>query len=78
MDQAAVFGLFLICGAALAAPAVKTWRNPRRWQEGRGRWMLFVKRGESAPGTAEVRFWAAVWLLIAVAIVTLGAAVAFA
>jgi hypothetical protein len=71
-----VIVLALLAGA-VAAAAVRTLRTPlERWTRGKGRWMLFSRAGEQPPRSRELRFWAGVWLFLAV--VVLGIAVAIA
>ena len=74
-----MFALFATVGAFVGRTAWLSYRHPREaWNRGRGRWMTLasVRRGGSPPSESEVRFWAAVWLVIACAGVALGLAIA--
>jgi hypothetical protein len=67
----------------LAWVSVRVLLSPEKsWAEGRSRWMVFIVllgdwppgRGERPPSASELRLWAAVWLVIAAAILALGLA----
>jgi hypothetical protein len=77
--EALVMVVFLVPAAFIAWSAVRVLRAPDKgWAAGRARWMALGSRGAGArrPDPIELRFWAAVWLSIAAAIVALAIAIA--
>jgi hypothetical protein len=77
--EGAILIVFLVPAAFIAWSSVRVLTAPEKgWAAGRSRWMVFGsrKKGEPRPERRELRFWAAVWLSIAAAILALGVALA--
>jgi hypothetical protein len=81
MITAAIVLLFLVPATFITWTSVRVLLAPEKdWASGHARWMVLGSTGSRAPRPEqrEVRFWAAVWLLIAAAFVALGVAIALA
>jgi hypothetical protein len=69
--------VFAVPACFLIWVSVRVLRSPERsWAEGRSRWIAVfpLREGERPPSASELRLWAAVWLVIAAAILALGLA----
>lgn len=70
--------VFLVPACFLIWVSVRVLRSPEEsWAEGRSRWIAVapLRDGERPPSARELRVWAVVWLVIAIAILALGLAV---
>ena len=81
MIEAAIVLLFVVPASFITWTSVRVLLAPEKdWAAGHSRWMILGSSGAGAPRPErrEVRFWAAVWLLIAAAFLALGVAIALA
>jgi hypothetical protein len=79
--EVAIVLLFLVPASFITWTSVRVLLAPEKdWAAGNTRWMILGSSSRSAPrpDRRELRFWAAVWLLIAGAFLALGLAIALA